>query len=1629
MSSRSRERVSQDTGVENNERSFEISRNEAVLGIPKKQFWIEKLSHKTTAAFETLENVTQVLADIETALRVEPIIEQLDETASAEEFRVYAAKIKGSFETTLAAQTTFLGAAKEIVAGLDAFTVESEADIEELSQKISKVGSLLKTITENNQKLKKLGQIDATVRDTYQAAALKELGIENANEAVQKISEFGDRQGDLSYKGAKLTSWRNGFGLLNREEVKRNTAEQEEVREKYENLHRVLYSSKVGDRLPYFSDWDFAKGVEHTKNKLSSVVFSVLTKQYESSLESAKNKHFEEPKEVSDAQLKSIAMDYVRHQYKEEEWDEDEGAPSFQEIEKGVAAITDYYISQNAEAFNDAAQGFKQCHQRFLSRLSREHKISSYNNIATFLGTVPRQREEHVAMSDFRNFLKKAEDEFARQNVYESRDLEYRARQKQTSLDYLENSANNMREKSFLHAYESKDWSFFKSNKEIQELFNEEDFTEAEQYIAQLALENFMDKHARGTSGYTFEGILKALKKPESIPLIALRSSGEGSTIHAEGTLFTYLKSFAPAETELLEQQIPGLSELMLSARGDQVDSEKMQNGLKDLLVYFLQSPETGVRLFAGDMLSRFGRSQEYETWAEICTVLPRFFELTPGEKDQEKVMDVVVKRASRDRFNGLGLLPKNEEHLNPNVRLKTAEAFVGIVAKHPDDPEADVAYLAKTLEVSLEDMQKTLELVKTVDRADSRIHYEGKDFRKYLELAKTPGIIDALSELALIGYEFSIGHTKELPGIIRRKDELIQEVKNIRKFVPVFRYAPAEEGAVLLVEPRALLSRYGVDNYIGDPETFADTTQLFFDAYLEYNPAQIVKYKERYFVEQVRLLPQSEINRIVDAHLSSSQAPDPHLFRNFALEDRQKEGLVNKLLINQNYEELVELLFPAYGFNRAAIIQKIIHKNADAFLKAPAIERLSLVEFSPELNTTFQNHLFQTKPSEFLAYEEVFKKMIPEGATFSTEWGAMYSRLENLQGRAGREEYDPWKTDLDPLLTKNWTKLELDTSKQVDAEIVYNFVNEYGMYNLPTIFEWHVALSRTKEMSEIPENVREEMEATLGVSLDRFTNKGALTQEIKKFKTKIQKDLLADKIPEAVIHTKAGLDLFNSLKGSTRFSQDGTPPDILKKWKEMVSDKPELAKMKEGYKEVSFEVPLIKKKKLELKEEEAIREAETKILANPDLNTVIFGYEAAYRDAHHMLLDTTSIPEWWQTHMEKNMRFMEQELAALDAILDRTDEQWDALIAAQSNEKEKMALEKKRKALKTPVGKTGFNKQKEKLLIENTKVDQLILPPGFEDLTMPGHEAVVAEFLEKVNTEFSGRIPEKDELMRTLSALHAFLVMSPAQKDMLSGRLVERPSAYLNKEEVYSWASYMRDYMKEHYLNAEQKVEHTKHSAFSKELLAGLHDVWNTKDVKNNILFKQEAELKKLEKADQEETGETTTVHLVPSRGVLRTYGGDLGDACYSSRHGELAEGKYPELTSFTFVTGRNTKNERLAGSVLAIEATTPEGEKVLLVRANNPQESLLHKVDPDVLIAKTLEEMKALAARREIPLVVVPLDGASTSSSNRPLVSAYYAKKFKRTDVVRLVKTPETQFNGYPNWDPTGSNRVVKI
>lgn len=219
---------------------------------------------------------------------------------------------------------------------------------------------------------------------------------------------------------------------------------------------------------------------------------------------------------------------------------------------------------------------------------------------------------------------------------------------------------------------------------------------------------------------------------------------------------------------------------------------------------------------------------------------------------------------------------------------------------------------------------------------------------------------------------------------------------------------------------------------------------------------------------------------------------------------------------------------------------------------------------------------------------------------------------------------------------------------------------------------------------------------------------------------------------------------------------------------------------------------------------------------------------------------------------------------------------------------------------------------------------------------------------------------------------------------------------------------------------------------------------MWDVKPNQKSQLEKICLQLGQLRGQERALTQRTMAVSLVPVTGLLRIFSGNFGDACYTSQYDQLAgSADLLDVHAWVHVTNRGKPKETMAGSLLGIEALSVQDNiPTLMARAHNPQENLIQSVDEAALVVGSLREVVNTARRlcnqrmAQDPVnantrqyVVVPFDKATASSTNRPGVRAVYEKMFKDCNKIALHKTAATEFNGYTNYDASGSNACVLI
>jgi hypothetical protein len=624
----------------------------------------------------------------------------------------------------------------------------------------------------------------------------------------------------------------------------------------------------------------------------------------------------------------------------------------------------------------------------------------------------------------------------------------------------------------------------------------------------------------------------------------------------------------------------------------------------------------------------------------------------------------------------------------------------------------------------------------------------------------------------------------------------------------------------------------------------------------------------------------------------------------------------------------------------------------------------------------------------------------VPELKGF-VPWGDVLVRIEKLQARAANEDNDPWETDLEPLVETLEKEKVLSMSQPEDGELLVEFVKTYGMVNAPKLACVFIDLKRAAEKEDLTQRTADLLIGFIGErKFERLERPADLLNELQRVKAEFSHKLLEDKEVPLQLETELGKDAFGAMIGKGSWERGDRIEDLVGFWEKEREKDIESSRVPEGYQEFVLSVPALER---EVKTVDAALKQERRI------NKVVKkpGVQIATRE----LFDT-----FFNYGMDDSLVGQLREHRT--GILEKIDKKLKSL-SARSTKVEGKALEGIAKAVQR------YQEMKRSLEGLNiTFIEQ-------DEWSTEKEKRLVALMQEVAVLDLPGSVA--NDFLRLLSVSHIKIVAEGrfVNWDLQIQDLFSLEKESFEKEDISEVASIVRQFISEHYLHKKQEHAHTGHTQFPPTLLRKLVAAWGLiGGVDQHIVCRADRTIKLIE-SNENTSGEMVSVAAVPGHGVMRIFSGDTGNACYTSRHSELAKGEYPDLHAFTFVTGRNTHKERFVGSTLAIETQRKNEKKktTLIVRANNPRENLIQNVDAAAFMKKMLEEMILLAKRRGLAQVVIPLDSASASCSNREHVADFYHKYFGKNPKVPLLNTPETNFNSYPVYDPLGDHPCVVI
>lgn len=152
----------------------------------------------------------------------------------------------------------------------------------------------------------------------------------------------------------------------------------------------------------------------------------------------------------------------------------------------------------------------------------------------------------------------------------------------------------------------------------------------------------------------------------------------------------------------------------------------------------------------------------------------------------------------------------------------------------------------------------------------------------------------------------------------------------------------------------------------------------------------------------------------------------------------------------------------------------------------------------------------------------------------------------------------------------------------------------------------------------------------------------------------------------------------------------------------------------------------------------------------------------------------------------------------------------------------------------------------------------------------------------------------------------------------------------------------------------------------------------------------------------------------FVPNRKILGELSGYISDACWTRQNDVMAN--HRNITPIIIVTNPDQKgNMRTGGAFLLLEATeSATGDKVLVIRGNNPQETIIGKLDPVEYVREVVAYTKEVAKKRGISKVALPVDGRNQSATNRQSVFDSYVTLYGSNQRI-LLSGDGISFNGY--------------
>lgn len=168
------------------------------------------------------------------------------------------------------------------------------------------------------------------------------------------------------------------------------------------------------------------------------------------------------------------------------------------------------------------------------------------------------------------------------------------------------------------------------------------------------------------------------------------------------------------------------------------------------------------------------------------------------------------------------------------------------------------------------------------------------------------------------------------------------------------------------------------------------------------------------------------------------------------------------------------------------------------------------------------------------------------------------------------------------------------------------------------------------------------------------------------------------------------------------------------------------------------------------------------------------------------------------------------------------------------------------------------------------------------------------------------------------------------------------------------------------------------------------------------------------IRRAETISTSGSMPLQLITTNGPLMELSGHIGDACWANKYGSIAE-SFPNFSSVIMVQNAGTKHARFAGSTMLIEASSNNGEPLLIIRGLNPIQNVITQLSTAEFLDKFIVYVKQIAENSGRRVALVIDDHSGGSGTNRPDLHEAMVTKSATLPKVSINPNDLTTFNSY--------------